>query len=179
MDNYVGEIRMFAGNYAPAGWSLCDGSTLSIAEYEVLFTLLGTTFGGDGQTNFMVPDLRGRVPVHSGNGPGGLPNIIPGAKSGVESISLSQANMPPHNHQVNGVTATGTAASPAGLYPATASTASRNAYIAPATVPAPTLVQMNTNSIVPAGNGLPVSIMQPYMAVTYIIALYGIYPSHS
>jgi microcystin-dependent protein len=87
--------------------------------------------------------------------------------------------MPPHNHQVNGVTATGTAASPAGLYPATASTASRNAYIAPATVPAPTLVQMNTNSIVPAGNGLPVSIMQPYMAVTYIIALYGIYPSHS
>lgn len=179
MDNYVGEIRMFAGNYAPVGWSICDGSTLSIAEYETLFVLLGTTFGGDGQTNFNIPDLRGRAPVHSGNSPAGIPNVIPGAKSGVENVTLTQANMPAHNHQVNGVTVTGTAASPAGLYPATPDTAARNAYIAPSTVPAPTLVQMNSGSIVSTGNGLPVSIMQPYMAVNFIIALYGIYPSQS
>lgn len=179
MEYYVGEIRMFAGNFAPVGWSLCDGSSLSIAEYEVLYTLLGTTYGGDGQTNFNVPDLRGRVPLHSGTGPGGLPNITPGAKSGAETVTLTQANIPAHNHQVNGTTATGTAASPAGLYPATPNTAGRNAYLAPATSPAPTLVQMNASSILPTGNGLPVSIMQPYVAVNFIIALNGIFPSHS
>jgi len=95
-DPYVGEIRMFGGNFAPAGWSFCDGSSLSISENEVLYQLIGTTYGGDGQSTFNVPDLRGRVPVHQGTGAGG--NYQTGQTGGAEQVTLTSQQLPVHNH---------------------------------------------------------------------------------
>src|ERR1700745_1125064 len=96
---YVGEIRMFAGNFAPAGWMFCEGQLLPISEYEPLFNLIGTTYGGDGQSTFALPDLRGRVPVHMGTG-GGLSTYTIGESGGVESVTLNQQQIPVHNHMV-------------------------------------------------------------------------------
>src|SRR5881398_2326011 len=94
---YVGEIRMFGGNFAPAGWEFCDGRLLPISEYETLFNLIGTTYGGDGQSTFGLPDLQGRVPIHAGQGPGITQNYVQGEKSGVETVTLSTQQMPAHN----------------------------------------------------------------------------------
>jgi len=175
MENYIGEIRMFAGNFAPQDWALCNGSLLPIAQNEALFTLLGTTYGGDGVTTFQLPDLRSRVPVHVGNGTG-IPNVVAGQTGGTENVTLTVANLPAHSHTINGVNATGTSGNPAGLSPATPDTAGKNAYI---TTPAANMVQMANSSILPAGNGLPVPVMQPYVTINFIIALYGIFPSFS
>ena len=97
MDPFVGEIRLFAGNFAPMNWAFCDGSLLPIAEFEVLFNLIGTTYGGDGQSTFALPDLRGRVPIHQGQGPG-LSNRTIGQTGGVEAVSVGPQQMPPHSH---------------------------------------------------------------------------------
>src|SRR6478672_8078884 len=107
---YVGEIRMFAGNFAPAGWMFCEGQLLPISEYETLFNLIGTTYGGDGQSTFALPDLRGRIPMHPGNG------HVQGERAGAETVTLTTSQIPVHNHALLATSAVGTQSSPAGNY---------------------------------------------------------------
>lgn len=167
MDPILGSIQLFAFDWAPQGWLRCDGTLLPITQYTALFSLLGTTYGGDGQTNFALPDLRGRAPIHDGQGPG-LSNWAIGQSGGAETATLTTANLPAHNH---GVQATATAASknPSGNVPAY--TAGASSYGSPdGTTMAAT---MTTNT----GSSAPVSITPPVLAMNYCIAVQGIYPS--
>lgn len=168
-DPYVGEIRMFAGSYAPQGWELCQGQLLSIEENEVLFYVLGTTYGGDGQTNFALPDLRGRVPVHAGAAPG-LTQRVPGESGGVERVTLTQQQMPAHTHALSasGNAADATRDASNGVPAVVAGT---NIY-GPVTTPG----AMKANVISAAGGGLPHDNMAPYLCVNFIISLYGVFP---
>lgn len=168
---FIGEIRMFGGNFAPRGWALCDGQILSIAQNTALFSLLGTTYGGNGQTTFALPDLRGRVPVHPGQGPG-LTNRTLGQTGGEEAHTLISTEMPVHNHIVNAKSAGGSAATPANNVPA-GSTARDNQY-APAAD-----TTMSPSMVGSAGGSQPHNNMQPYQCVNFIIALEGIYPSRN
>ena len=175
---YVGEIRMFAGNFAPSGWAFCDGALWPISENEVLFNLIGTTYGGDGAETFGVPDLRGRVPVHVGTLQGDTYQL--GQKGGAEQVTLTTAQMPVHSHQVNASTATPPVAASAvnitdgsSWVPATPSPKPR-LY----TTTGPNLL-MGSDSIGFGGGSQPHENMAPYLAVQFIISLYGIYPSQS
>ena len=175
-DPFIGEIRMFGGNFGPVGWATCDGQLLPIQQYTALFSILGTTFGGNGTTNFALPDLRGRVPVHVGTGPGLSPYTL-GEKTGSERVTLVQNQMPAHTHSANCSSTSATQASPGGNIWASpvdsgggAGTGYTNAGSNGAM--APTAIGM-------AGGGLPVPIIQPFLCVTFIIALIGIFPSRS
>jgi microcystin-dependent protein len=161
---YVGEIRMFAGNFPPAGWMLCDGTPLPISENETLFQLIGTTYGGDGESTFNLPDLQSRVPVHMGNG------SILAETGGVEQVTLTTQQIPVHTHPMTGSTANGTQASPANNILASSTT------IAPYAAETPT-VAMAANSVGPQGGSQPHDNMQPYLVINYIISLFGIFPS--
>jgi microcystin-dependent protein len=170
-DMFVGEIRMFAGGYAPNGWAACEGQLLAISDNEVLYTLLGTTFGGDGQATFALPDLRGRAPVHMGLGPGLTTKVI-GLAGGAESVTLTASGLPSHGHQPAAAAASGTADSPAG---AVWATMPDSPY---ASAPA-SRVPMHPAALSPAGGGQPHENCSPYLAVRFIIALAGIFPSQS
>lgn len=170
MDPYIGEIHMFAGSYAPVGWALCDGSILQISEYEVLFTLIGTTYGGDGQQTFALPDLRGRTPIHQGNAPGQQAVRYLGQRDGAEEVVLTPAQMPQHTHAAQGASASGTATDPAGAAWASATTAGFHAG-APSSV-----VTLAPQALQPAGGNQPHENRSPVVAVNFIIALEGIYP---
>jgi microcystin-dependent protein len=169
-DPYIGEIRWVAFNFAPAGWALCDGQILPISQNQALFALLGTTYGGDGQTTFALPDMRGRVPLHSGQGVGLSPRTI-GDHGGQETHTISLAEMPVHSHQPRALTATGSTPSPTGGYWA-GSSGKNNLYssFAPDTVMAP-------QQVPPQGGGRPYTLMMPYQVLTCIVSLYGIFPS--
>lgn len=169
---FLGEIRMFGGNFAPRGWALCDGQILSISQNQALFSLLGTTFGGDGRTTFALPDLRGRVPVHAGTGPG-LTNKRLGAKSGTETNFLTVGNLPSHSHTINAVSADGDESSPAGNLPAGTKLLDKEYSGASATA------MMNASMVNNTGNNQAVNNLQPYLTVNYIIALQGTYPSRN
>lgn len=163
---YIGEIRMFAGNFAPQYWSFCDGSVLSISENEVLFTLLGTTYGGDGVTTFALPDLRGRVPVHQGNG------TALGQSAGTESVTLNGQQLPIHSHTLMGTSASATATAPGGQL--LASVSSGEVYINDTPGAA-----LNAASLSGSGGSQPHENRMPFQAINYIIATTGIYPSQS
>lgn len=168
---YVGEIRIFAGNFAPAGWMFCDGAELPISENETLFQLIGTTYGGDGQSTFNLPDLRGRLPIHSDANNGPLPMQI-GTAAGVESVTLTANEMPNHSH---GTLASTDNASP-GFTAATgflAKTAGANVYA----LSGGGNGNMMVNRGVPAGGSQPHENMAPYLCVNYIISLFGLFPS--
>jgi microcystin-dependent protein len=167
---YVGEIRMFGGNFAPAGWMFCDGALLSIAENETLFQLIGTTYGGDGQTTFGLPDLRGRVPIHQGQGPG-LQNYTLAQTGGVESVTLTQNQVPIHTHTPQ-ASNTGASDNPANNF--WANTTTGKPFSA-----APPTVQMNAGTITAMGGSQPHDNMIPFLCVSYIISLFGIFPSPS
>jgi microcystin-dependent protein len=167
---YIGEIRIFGGNFAPLGWAFCAGQLLAIAQYDALFNLIGTTYGGDGVTTFGLPDLRGRIPVHQGTL---APNVqfVIGQASGVETVTLSSAQIPVHTHPLLVDSAAGTANTPLnGMLAA----ASSDSY-------ATTLVGtgMNTRAIGVTGASQPHDNVQPYLCMNFIIALEGIYPSQS
>ncbi len=172
---FIGEIRMFGGNFAPVGWALCDGRLLSISQYQALFAILGTTFGGNGQTTFAVPDLRGRVPMNWGQGPGLSPRTL-GEISGSENVTLLSTQMPAHSHSLHASGAQGDQFSPEGNVSALLVNSSgqpENAYSAvPNTSMAP-------QAIGAAGGSQPHQNMQPYLCVSFIIALEGIFPSRS
>lgn len=179
MEGYIAEVRLFAGNFAPRGWALCNGQILSIAQNTALFSLLGTTFGGNGQTTFALPDLRGRMAISPGQGPG-LPSYQLGEQSGEPTHTLIITEMPAHNHtaqtQLRAKADGGTASNPGGNYPA-ASTARDNIYD-PSTDTA-----LNADAaqvtIGIAGGSQPHNNMPPYLGLNYIICLEGIYPSRS
>lgn len=165
---YVGEIRLFGGNFAPAGWAFCDGSLQSIAENETLFALIGTTYGGDGEQTFALPDLRGRVPVHVG------PGFAQGQAGGSEQVTLSSAHLPAHGHPLLGTSATASTTDPSGAVPASLAEVTTFAYGTDAP-----LTTLDARTVGPAGGGTPHDNLQPYLALNYIISLYGIFPSPS
>jgi microcystin-dependent protein len=176
---YVGEIRMFGGSFAPLGWAFCDGRLLAISENDTLFTLIGTTFGGDGQETFGLPDLRGRLPVHQGSGPG-LTNRVIGEKSGTESVTLTVNEMPQHSHTMLASTTAATLPSPANALPGVVNpTATQYSfYVVPGTsamVQAP----MAATSIQSMGGSQPHENRMPALAVSFIISLFGVYPSQN
>jgi microcystin-dependent protein len=169
-DQYVGEIRMFGGRFAPQGWFLCDGSRIPISEFEMLFTLIGTTYGGDGQSTFSVPDLRGRVPVGQGTFQG-MTYVI-GEQGGVETVTLTKAQMPNHNHPFFGSVDTAASSTPNNAVPASLSVAA-GSHAYGTDVP---YREIETHTVEPVGeNGLHTNI-QPYLAVNFIIAWDGVYP---
>jgi microcystin-dependent protein len=168
---YVGEIRLFGGNFAPLYWSFCDGSLLSISDYQVLYALIGTTYGGNGTSNFALPDLRSRVPVGTASGYG------LGEPGGVETVTLLASNMPPHNHALQ-TAATGTSPSPAAQWPSVA-TAPGGVNISPTLYGTGTAqpVSFSPPAITANPGGQPHANVQPYQAIAFIISLFGIYPS--
>jgi microcystin-dependent protein len=171
-DPYVGEIRLFAGNFAPVGWAFCDGTLLSIAENDVLFALIGTTYGGDGQVTFALPDMRGRVPVHQGLGPGLSPRVI-GEKSGAENVTLQPTQLPSHNHVLNATTTAAGASGASGSLLA-ANKAGTNFYGS-----TPGGGAMAPAALTSAGSGQAHNNMAPYLGLNFIISLFGIFPSQS
>ncbi|WP_426305668.1 phage tail protein [Acidovorax facilis] len=175
MDSYIGDIRLFAGNFAPRGWMLCNGALLSISNYDTLFMLIGTTYGGDGQNTFALPDLRGRVPVGQGIGPG-LSTRVLGQIYGSESVTLLNTQMPQHNHPFNATTATATSARPDGML--FAQTGADKLY-GPAPASGPQPQTMAANAVLPAGGSQPHDNIMPSMALNYIIAFEGIFPSRN
>lgn len=168
---YVGEILLFAGNFAPVGWAFCDGRLLSIAEYETLFALIGTTYGGDGQSTFALPDLRGRVPIHQGQGPGLSPRVI-GQTGGVEQVSLTPSQLPAHRHALRASSAT--ASSSAGVSGSLLATpASTKLY---GITPGGGSV-MAVSALSASGNSQPHNNMAPSLGLNHIISLFGVFPS--
>jgi microcystin-dependent protein len=180
MEGTIGEIRMFAGTFSPRTWAFCNGQLISIATNTALFSILGTTYGGNGQTTFALPDFQGRVAVGTGTGPG-LPNVQLGQKAGTNTTTLLATNMPAHNHQVTGTIRIpvfndeGSAVNPGSNFPAASSVPGTKMYNAtsddnsgPIPINLPTTV---------AGNSQPFSIMQPYLGMNYIICMFGIFPS--
>ncbi|MEK3730593.1 phage tail protein [Lysinibacillus sp. FSL W8-0953] len=167
MDPYVGEIRMFAGNYAPDGWALCNGQLISIAENEVLYSLIGTTYGGNGQTTFALPNFRSRVVVHQGQNQATGTNYVIGQIGGVETVTLNTSQLPAHTHQVNAFSLEGTT-----LSPEKAVWAKNIQY---STQPANST--MNATVVSSVGGNTPHDNVMPFLTISFIIALYGIYPS--
>lgn len=178
MEPFLGQIVIFGGNFAPRNWALCDGQLLPIAQYQALYSILGTTYGGDGRTTFALPDLRGRVPLSQGQGPG-TSNRILGSKGGAETTTLIAANLPAHNHTASASIHLGTAANAptgtnnyiplttgANFFSNTKGTTNLNAGASTVTV--------NNN-----GNSTAFNNIQPYLAVNYLIALQGLFPSRN
>lgn len=165
---YVGEIRLFAGNFAPAGWMLCQGQLLSIAENDVLFQLIGTTYGGDGQNTFQLPDLRGRVPLHAGQG-SGLSNRTLGETGGQETVTVTSSQMPSHNHAPMASSLPGSQASPGGGFWA-GSTSLLYSSAAPG-------VALNPSAVTSTGGNQPHENRIPFLGMNFIISLFGIFPS--
>lgn len=168
---FIGEIRMVGFNFAPAGWAACNGQLLAISEYDALFALIGTTYGGDGQTTFGLPDLRGRLPLHRGSGLG-LSTYLIGQKSGAESVALIGQQMPVHQHVVN-VARDGTRTnSPAGNM-----LGSGEADVYTHDTGAP--VQMAPQQVGSVGGSQPHPNMHPFLCINFVISLYGIFPSRN
>lgn len=177
MDEYIGVIKIFAGNFAPRGWAFCNGQSLPIQQYAAVYSLLGTTYGGNGTSYFNLPDLRGRAPIHFGQG-NGLTNRTIGEVGGTESVTLDSTNMPAHTHNLSVSNANSTNHQPA----------SGNSIAAPMDINGDVAKGFNTSApntalssttITSTGGSLPHPNMQPYMAVNYIICLEGIYPSRN
>lgn len=173
---FIASVNIFAGNFAPINWAFCAGQLVSISQNSALFSLIGTTFGGDGVTTFGLPDLRGRTPVGVGNG-SGIASVVWGQQGGLESVTLTTLNLPSHNHNI-----------------ATSNTSGRSAIVSPKDnfiapnadtnlgnfgTDATANITMNNNSLSIAGSSNPVEIMKPYLCMYFIIALYGIYPSRN
>ena len=162
---YVGEIRMFAGNFAPAGWMFCEGQLLPISENETLFNLIGTTYGGDGQETFGLPDLRGRLPVHQGNG------FILAETGGAEEVTLTVNQIPAHSHPLLAIGGQpGSQTTPSGNLPA------QSFNVTPYLNDAPN-GDFDSAAIGPVGGSQPHTNLQPYLCVDFIISLFGIFPS--
>jgi microcystin-dependent protein len=164
---YVGEIRMVGFNFAPVGWALCNGQTLPISQNDALFNLIGTTYGGDGVSNFNLPNLQGRIPFHQGNNQGNV--LVIGQLSGTESVTLTTSQLPAHSHTLAANSANGTQPSPA------------NGFWAASTLEEfsteTSSHSMAASTTLPVGGSQPHDNMPPFLAVNFVISLYGVYPS--
>jgi microcystin-dependent protein len=171
---FVGEIRMFGGNFAPANWAFCNGQLLPISENDVLFQLIGTTYGGDGQTTFALPDLRGRLPLHTGAGPDGTAHPL-GENAGTEEVTLTIQQIPSHSHPMQ-ATGSGQVLNPSNnailASPFSPTVQGLQLFTAP-----PAGVPLKNDNILPVGGSAPHTNMMQYLCVNFIIALFGIYPS--
>lgn len=165
---YLGEIRMFAGNFAPSGWLFCNGQTLPIAEYDVLFNLIGTTYGGDGEETFNLPDLRGRLPVHQGAGPG-LSTYQIGEMAGVETVTVSVNQLPQHNHAFLASTASGATSNPENKVLAVPTDSRMYLRDTPA-------LAFPANTLAPVGGSQPHDNLAPVLVINFIINLFGVFP---
>ena len=170
MEVYIGTILLFAGNFPPMGWMFCQGQILSIAQNQALFAILGTMYGGNGTTNFALPDLRGRVPVGVGLG-AGLSAVEINQQGGAETVPLTTAQMPAHNHLINAASAQ-TSATPTGSLPAPIPGDESNLMAFGSTAAG----QMAANAVTAAGQGLAHENRQPYLGLNYIIAVQGLFP---
>jgi microcystin-dependent protein len=166
---YVGEIRMFAGNFAPAGWMFCEGQLLPISENETLFQLIGTTYGGDGESTFALPDLRGRLPLHQGNG------FILAETGGVEEVTLTVSQIPAHGHPFLASATAANQTSPTNNVLAQPSTGAGSDFYLDDTPS----VSLATNAISNVGGSQPHTNFQPYLCINFIISLFGIFPSQT
>ena len=166
---FVGEIRMFAGNFAPRGWAFCDGQLLAVSQNDALFSLLGTIYGGDGRTTFGLPDMRGRIPIHAGSGPGLSPRRL-GAKAGSEKETITVNQLPSHSHPMKASGDTALDIPPQGKVLAESTVASM--YVNEAAT-----ADLNASSITDVGGSRSHTNFMPFLCVHFIIALFGIYPS--
>ena len=167
---FIGEIRMFAGNFAPQGWAFCDGQLLLISQYDALFSLFGTAYGGDGRTTFGLPDLRGRVPIHWGSGPGLSPRQW-GERAGSESVSVNVNQLPQHSHTLHAVGERAGRGDPSSVFSAAQATAAFG--------PPENLVPMATDTISSVGGSQAHPNVQPFLVIHFIVSLFGIYPSRN
>jgi microcystin-dependent protein len=174
MDPILGEVRMIAGNFAPVGWHLCDGSLINISENDALFALIGTAYGGDGVNTFGVPDLRGRTPIHQGQGPG-LSNRQVGQMVGTETVTLTAAQVPGHYHSLTASNKQGEVNIPDTAAWAQTTTADTS-YFVPQTTPD---TAMSSTATTPVGNSQPHENLGPFQVVTFIIATAGVFPSRN
>ena len=169
---FIAEVRIFAGNFAPRNWAFCNGRLLPIAQNTALFSLIGTTYGGDGRTTTALPNLEGRAPMHPGRGPG-LTSRRLGERGGVETVALTEAQMAQHNHAMMANSGTGERSEPTSAS-TFARSAGGNVY-----GPPNSLVPLADAALPPAGGNQPHNNLQPFLAVNFIIALFGLYPSRS
>jgi microcystin-dependent protein len=169
MAPYVGEIRMVGFNFPPAGWALCQGQLLPIAQYETLFNLIGTTYGGDGQETFGLPSLASRVPMHTG------PGFVLGQLAGVETVTLTKQTIPPHNHPVVATTS-GQVLAPNNALPAQPSSTQTGVAIFDANTPA---LPLRDPTVGPGGGGQAHNNIQPYLCISFILSLFGVFPSQN
>jgi len=170
---FIGEIRMFGGNFAPAGWAFCDGQLIPISENDTLFNVIGTTYGGDGQSTFALPDLQGRIPVHQGTNPSTGSTFTIGEKAGTETVTLTTQQMPAHNHAALSNVNNGTQSTPLNNFWAGAGV---QLYVDPGNaIPA----NMNANIVGLDGGSQPHENMAPFLVVSFIISLFGIFPTQN
>ena len=167
---FIGEIRMFGGNFAPAGWAFCDGQLIPISENDALFTLIGTTYGGDGQETFALPNLQSRVPMHAGTGGDGI-NYTLGESGGVESVTLTTQQMPAHNHTQLASNDPASVQVPGGNLPAQGAGVIYSSSSSP--------IQLSPQTLTPAGGSQPHENMQPFLCISFIISLFGIFPQQN
>lgn len=167
---YIAEMRCFSFGFAPKGWAFCNGQLLAINQNQALFSILGTTFGGNGTTNFALPDMRGNVPVYTGQG------IVLGQRAGLAAVTLNQSQIPAHNHPMTASGATATAASPDTNLPGTVTSATGNGY---SQNPVTYDTTLNPLAVAPTGGSQPHNNMQPYLVLNVCIALVGIFPSRN
>lgn len=177
MDPFVGQIALFGFNFAPAGWAICDGSLLPISQNDALFALIGTTYGGDGQTNFALPDLRGRIPVHQGQGPG-LGNWTMGERAGSETVTLTQGQMPSHGHALV-ASAANPAAGATAIPGPSVMLASGGTAVTPYAPAGGSATGLSASSVSVAGGSQPHDNMMPTLVANYCISLFGVFPSPS
>lgn len=166
---YIGEIRMFAGNFAPAGWHFCDGALMPISENDTMFNLIGTTYGGDGQSTFALPDLRGRVPMHEGN------SVVLAQTGGAEEVTLTTQQIPAHNHAVQ-ATASGQVLAPTNAIVSVPTSTQQGLQLF---APSGTNTALAAGSIANAGGSQPHENIQPYLCVSFIISLFGVFPTQT
>lgn len=167
-DPFIGEIRMFGGNFAPAGWAWCSGQLMPISENEALFNLIGTTYGGDGQETFGLPNLESRIPIHAGTGPGGITYQL-GEQAGVETVTLTTQQIPIHSHPMIATADIGSASSPGGNILAQSSALKLYTASAPS-------IALHAQAVTPVGGSQPHENIQPYLCIGFIISLFGIFP---
>ncbi len=168
---FVGQLKMFAGNFAPRGFAFCDGQLLRVSQNQALFSLLGTIYGGDGRTTFGLPDLRGRIPIHQGSGPGLTPRQI-GSKGGGETETVTEGQLPPHVHILQSNTQAGQEGNPNNAVPAQATV-----FVYDRNPLATGLRSLAANSITSVGGSQPHTNLQPFLCIHFIIALFGVFPS--
>lgn len=180
MEGMIGEVRIFAGTFAPRTWAFCEGQLLAIAQNTALFSILGTTYGGDGRTTFGLPDLRGRFPISPGTGPG-LSNVVLGQRAGGENVTMTQATMPNHSHPMNVNSGAGTTNEPTGNYPASNNVQVERGgtvYDVNSFAASPN-ASMGAGAVGNTGGSIPMNIRNPYLGSYYIICLQGVYPSRN